>query len=237
MKTLEAIRCGTIALLLCVQSSAMAVTFTHDSFISFADPSYDGQDIVVTNCTLTVDGAHTFNSVQLVNGGVLTHSPFPYGPQLFSFSVLDEPQVLTTTNTTALDNPNIDASSIVVMDATGTITYTENVDYFMTFSGDITLLTLTMNSAITPGATVLVSYDWIESFQGFNLAINNNLQIDASSAINISGKGYSGGFGFQSGSGCIPVHKFSVCVHGWGRWRTRWRGRDEFDLCPRRRTL
>ena len=32
----------------------------------------DGLDIAVTNCTLTVDGQHTFASVQVLNGGNLT---------------------------------------------------------------------------------------------------------------------------------------------------------------------
>jgi len=200
MKTLAIVRSGTIALLLCVQTSALAVTFTHDSFISFADPSYDGQDIVVTNCTLTVDGPHTFNSVQLVNGGVLTHSPFPYGPQLFTVSVFDEPQILTSTNAVALDNIDVDSNSIVVTDTTGTITYAKGLAYTITVSNNVTLLTLTPQSGIT-SAAVLVSYDWTANFQGFDLTINNNLQIDATSSIDVSGKGYTGGLGFQTGAG------------------------------------
>ena len=50
---------------------ATVVTFTNETFI--ADTSYDGQDIVVSGCTVTVDGSHSFNSLQLTNGGVLTH--------------------------------------------------------------------------------------------------------------------------------------------------------------------
>ncbi len=208
MKTLEAVRCGTIALLLCVQTSAVAVTFTHDSFISFGDPSYDGQDIVVTNCTLTVDGPHVFNSVRLVNGGVLTHSPFPYGPQLFLDSASNEPHELNATNGTPLNNTNVDASSIVVMNFSGFTVYTENVDYLVTFSNGATLLTLTTNSAIAPGLEVMVSYDWIDSLQGFNLTVSNNLQVDASSSIDVSGKGYSGGLGFQNGTGASSSTNF-----------------------------
>ncbi len=36
--------------------------------------TYDTHAIIVNGCTLTVDGAHTFESVTLINGGVLTHS-------------------------------------------------------------------------------------------------------------------------------------------------------------------
>ncbi len=53
--------------------SAQAILFTTDTIISATDTNYDGLDLVVTNCTLTVDGAHTFASLQILNGGTLTH--------------------------------------------------------------------------------------------------------------------------------------------------------------------
>ena len=59
--------------------SAGAVTFTSDTAISFNNTNYDGADIVVTNCTLTVDGPHSFASLQVLNGGNLTHSFAPNG--------------------------------------------------------------------------------------------------------------------------------------------------------------
>ena len=41
--------------------------------------TYDNQDVVVSNCTLTIDGAHSFNRLFVVNGGILTHSAAPAG--------------------------------------------------------------------------------------------------------------------------------------------------------------
>jgi hypothetical protein len=55
--------------------SAPAATFTTNALITEADTSFDGQDIVVSGATLTVDGRHSFNSLLLTNGAVLTHSP------------------------------------------------------------------------------------------------------------------------------------------------------------------
>jgi hypothetical protein len=51
------------------------VTFTTDTYISGSNMSYEGQDIIVDRCTLTVDSAHSFNSLQVKNGGIVTHSP------------------------------------------------------------------------------------------------------------------------------------------------------------------
>lgn len=56
---------------LCTSSAA---TFASDTLIGITDSSFDGQDIIVSNCTLTVDGSHAFNSLQVLAGGKLTHS-------------------------------------------------------------------------------------------------------------------------------------------------------------------
>src|SRR5271157_6067588 len=50
-----------------------AVTFTTNSLIDISNHSYEGQDIVVQGCTLTVNGTHAFNSISLQTGAVLTH--------------------------------------------------------------------------------------------------------------------------------------------------------------------
>ena len=42
--------------------------------INVSNTSLDGSDLIVSNCTLTINGNHPFNSLQLTNGGVLTHS-------------------------------------------------------------------------------------------------------------------------------------------------------------------
>jgi hypothetical protein len=60
---------------LCPVPSVHAATFTTNALITEADAAFDGQDIVVSGATLTVDGRHSFNSMLLTNGAVLTHSP------------------------------------------------------------------------------------------------------------------------------------------------------------------
>jgi hypothetical protein len=72
---------GSLALSLSVGEAAAATTYTFASntLIAVGNMAYDGQDIVVSNCTLTVDGPHAFNSVRLTNSAVLTHSLAPAG--------------------------------------------------------------------------------------------------------------------------------------------------------------
>lgn len=210
-------RIGAIALFFCAHlASALAVTFSHDAFISVADSSFEGADIVVTNCTLTVDGPHTFNSLQLLNGARLTHSPFSYGPQQITFAEVGESHLLSATNPATLDNTNIDPSTILVTDGTGTFVYTENVDYVVTFSNQFTLLNLTTNSSIGEGASVLVDYEWDQEFQGFNLGISNDVIINSGGAINVSGKGYAGGIGFPNGAGTSRATNFPFAFAAGG---------------------
>jgi hypothetical protein len=65
---------------LAVQTTAvLAPVFLTDATIGVGNATYDGQDIVVGNCTLTVNGPHSFASLLLTNGAVLTHSPAPNG--------------------------------------------------------------------------------------------------------------------------------------------------------------
>ncbi|HWC60523.1 MAG TPA: hypothetical protein VHC44_12585, partial [Verrucomicrobiae bacterium] len=121
MKTHKITRFGAIAVLFCAQIfSAMAVTFTQDTFISFGDFSHEGQDIVVTNCTLTVDGPHIFRSLEVQNGGVVTHSPNTNGPQQFTFLVSNEPHMMSATNPATLYNGDVDTDTIAVFNASRT---------------------------------------------------------------------------------------------------------------------
>jgi hypothetical protein len=55
-------------------SQSATVVFTNDVAIGSSDTNYDGLDIVVTNCTVTVDGTHAFASLRVLAGGILTHS-------------------------------------------------------------------------------------------------------------------------------------------------------------------
>ncbi len=48
--------------------------FTTNTIIHEGDTTYDGQDIAVDGATVTIDGPHDFDSVQLVHGAALTHS-------------------------------------------------------------------------------------------------------------------------------------------------------------------
>jgi RHS repeat-associated protein len=55
--------------------SSGAATFTNSFLLSETNALYEGHEIIVDGATLTIDGAHTFRSVFLTNGAVLTHSP------------------------------------------------------------------------------------------------------------------------------------------------------------------
>ena len=56
-----------------------AITFTNDTAIGAGNTAYDGQEVAVSGCTLTVDGVHSFATLVLAGGAVLTHSPAPAG--------------------------------------------------------------------------------------------------------------------------------------------------------------
>ncbi len=64
-----------LVFLACFAVSSVAATFTANFTISETDTTYDGQDIVIDGpITITINGPHTFNSLLLTNGAVLTHS-------------------------------------------------------------------------------------------------------------------------------------------------------------------
>ena len=68
-----------IAALALSTTAAPAVTFTNDTTIAIGVTTYDGQDIVVSNCTLTVNGPHPFNSLLVASNGVVTETADPAG--------------------------------------------------------------------------------------------------------------------------------------------------------------
>ncbi|MEJ5296677.1 MAG: putative Ig domain-containing protein [Armatimonadota bacterium] len=60
-------------------ATAQPVVFTTDSFISASDSSFEGRDIIVRGCAVTIDGQHTFSSLAIERGpsnqpGVVTHT-------------------------------------------------------------------------------------------------------------------------------------------------------------------
>jgi len=197
-ETRHVLTAGVIALA-CVP--AFATTFTNNTIIGVGDTNYDGTAIVVTNCTLTVDGPHAFTSVLVAAGGVLTHSPSPNGtvPNLF---ITNESQVLSGTNLATLLNPDVVTATVAVTDSTGTIDYTNGVDYLLsTTNSNLTDLERTTDSSIPDGATVLVSYE-VQSpsaTAGLNLSVTGNVEVDAGGAINANGTGYGGGLGPGAG--------------------------------------
>jgi hypothetical protein len=50
------------------------VTFTAPTTITETDTRFDGADLLIDGTTVTIDGPHTFNSIHLINGAVLTHT-------------------------------------------------------------------------------------------------------------------------------------------------------------------
>lgn len=80
MKTVGILRAAACVVSLTLPlTGASAVAFTADTHIPDGDATYDGQDITVSNCTLTVDGPHGFASISVVSNGVITHSAAPNG--------------------------------------------------------------------------------------------------------------------------------------------------------------
>ena len=179
-----------------------AMTFTNDTTIHFKDTNYEGADIVVTNCTVTVDGSHAFSSLLVTTGGVLTHSFISDGVISNLLSVVNEPQVLNDTNPVTLLNSNILVDSVQVTDSGSTTVYTNGVDYLLTSpDGILTQLQRTTNSAISDGANVLVSYDVLLGLlpAGLNLSVAGNVEVDAGGAIQANGNGYGGSTGPGAG--------------------------------------
>ena len=60
-------------------TAALAVVITTSTTLAPGDTAYEGADLVVSNCTLTVNGVHSFASLWLTDSAVLTHSPAPAG--------------------------------------------------------------------------------------------------------------------------------------------------------------
>ncbi len=64
-----------IAALALHTAAAHAAVFTSNTAIGVGDTTYEGQEITVSGCTLTVDGPHAFDSLAVLGGGVVTHTP------------------------------------------------------------------------------------------------------------------------------------------------------------------
>jgi hypothetical protein len=183
-------------------SQSSAAVFTVDTTIAPENPAYENTDIVVSNATLTVDGPHTFANLLVGPGGTVTHTFSASGTITTNLLVADEPQILTGTNEVLLANSNILLASLVVKDASGTISYQANTDYFVRASDVDTFINRSETSTIPDGAMVLVSYTISgEVAAGLNVSLTGNLEVNAGGFINANGRGTAGtGAGTSAGS-------------------------------------
>ena len=55
-----------------MRAGGAIVTFTTNTFIAVTDLTYDSQDIVIDGTTVTVNGLHSFNSMQVSRAGTLS---------------------------------------------------------------------------------------------------------------------------------------------------------------------
>ncbi len=183
-----------------------AVVFTTSTTIGPLDTNYDGADVVISNCTVTVDGAHTFASLRVAPGGTLTHLFSPNGLSTGLEFAYNEPQVLTGTNPVTLLHTNA-YGPVTVKDAGQTITYSNGVDYVETDLPNGTVqIARTETSSIPDGATVLVSYGWdYVTPAGLNLTVTGDVVVASGGSINANGIGYGGApsqyLGIGPGSG------------------------------------
>ncbi len=206
--TLSQIRSALAAGLIAFAAQpAFALTFTSNANIGPANTNYEGLDITVSNCTLVVDGAHTFASMHVGTGGVLTHSFSPGGAVSNIYYLTNQAQVLYGTTPVTLQNSNVITSTVTVAAFGGTTIYTNGQDYLLTSpDGIVTQLQRTTNSTIPDGGIVLVSYEGFGTFQGtvaagLNLTISNNVTVDAGGVIFADGLGFSTGPGVGTGLG------------------------------------
>jgi hypothetical protein len=55
-----------------MRAGGAVVTFTNNTFIAASDLTYDGQDIVIDGTTVTANGLHSFNSMEVNRAGTLS---------------------------------------------------------------------------------------------------------------------------------------------------------------------
>lgn len=191
--------CLLLALL--VPTLARAAVITNDTTIGVTDATYDGQDLVVSNAVLTVDGPHAFNSLRVAAGATLAHTAVSNGILAVNISVTNESHVLIGTNLTELNNTNVLnelVRPLVVTDVNGLLI---TGGYLRSDSNGRTFIRRTEPPGIPDGSTVLVSYSYnlFNTNTGLALTITNELAIEPGAAINVGGRGYTGTFGSGPG--------------------------------------
>ncbi|MGA3266010.1 MAG: hypothetical protein ABSE16_04220 [Verrucomicrobiota bacterium] len=181
-----------LASFLFAAAGAPAMVFTNNTAIGPLNLTYDGSPIVVSNCTLTVDGTHNFASLLIATGGTLTHSFWSNGVVSVTVNVTNEQQVLSGTNPATLLNTNV-VTPLVVTDLGQTTTYSNEVDYVQTnLTNGLTQIQRTITSSIPDGVTVLVSYGWnYLTPAGMNLSVTGDVTVASGGSIDASGIGYA----------------------------------------------
>lgn len=199
MKTRNLQNAALLFALLSSSITAQAVVFTNDSIIGFQDQTYDNTDVIVSNCTLTVDGSHIFASVRVATNGVLTHTFASNGWVQASLDVNDEPLVLNGLNAVTLSNAHVDLGWLELRDAS-TNFYTIVTDYVVSsVAGGLTAIERSTNSTIPDGATVFAIYRTYGIPSGLSLSVSNDVEVESGGAINVNSRGYAGGYGSGAG--------------------------------------
>src|SRR6266568_2772260 len=213
-----------LMLLITEVPTAKGTTFTNDTAIGITNTNigitntnFDGQDIIVTNCTVTVDGPHAFASVQLLNGGTLAHSSSTNGLLEQHLSIVNELHSLSNTNPTSLNQTNVLTNTILVTSLTGD-TYQLGTDYGLSTTNTLTLITLLMGSGIPEGATVTISYDFLGTpvAAGLFLTVSNGFQIETGAALSANARGYGGGLGPGAGTSLATIYPYPFVAGGGG---------------------
>jgi hypothetical protein len=195
-----------LLLWLCPASRA-ALTITNNLNLTPADTSYEGADIIVSNCTVTLDGTHSFNSLLIGAGGVLTHTAAPNGSATRAVTVTNEQLVLTGANPSTLFYSFV-TGSVSLTDTNQNI-FTSGIDFIQTTVGNQMQITRTANSTIPDGATVLATYTWSVTFStGLNFYVTNILNVATGGSINANGGGYGGNNGSGRGNSILYSARF-----------------------------
>ncbi len=180
---------------------AGATVFTTNTDIGLLNTNYDGQDIVISNCTVTVDGPHTFSSLTVATNGILTHSFSQSGELYVPVEVTNLSLVLNGINPVRFGS---NAFSVLVTDPTQSIIYSNGVDYLVfTETNSFTYIERTTNSTIPDGGTVLVNdsyYAGIASSVGLDLTVTGMVWVVNGGEIEADGTGYGGGAGPGAGA-------------------------------------
>lgn len=180
------------------------MVLTNDTAISATDQTYEGQDLVVSNAVLTVDGPHTFNGLRLAAGATLTHSP--NGSVIFLAAITNEPVLLTDTNAVPLANFDVVLGSVVVTATNGLVTYTNEVDFSLANLGSVLTIQRTTNSLIADGDTVFIAYNFqTTAGSGLRVTLTADFELEPGASVDVNGRGFGGdkpgpGAGWTGGS-------------------------------------